>query len=155
MCDVWRIEMYVKSGDKRGHVIRTHLAFTMQESWCSQVLTQCSSHSSIDSYRPLPRQIYCLICNNTASLWKLTATHCTNQRDSKTETNLNKDNYIWDAIASPSSYPPVSERVSGWHSWKKCFCLRDPVFWGGIFLILRRNFPNMDEDFPNIEEKFS
>ena len=40
------------------------------------------------------------------------------------------------------------------HSWKKCFCLREPVFWGGIFLILRRNFP-MDEDFPNIEEKFS
>ena len=35
------------------------------------------------------------------------------------------------------------------HSWKKCFCLREPVFWGGnfliwtrIFLILRRNFPN-------------
>ena len=38
---------------------------------------------------------------------------------------------------------------------KKCFCLREPVFWGRIFLILRRNFPNMDEDFPNIEEKFS
>ena len=33
------------------------------------------------------------------------------------------------------------------HSCKKCFCLRDPVFWGGIFLILRRNFPNMDEKF--------
>ena len=41
------------------------------------------------------------------------------------------------------------------HSWKKRFCLREPVFWGGIFLILRRNFPNMEEDFPNIEEKFS
>ena len=41
------------------------------------------------------------------------------------------------------------------HSWKKRFCLREPLFWGGIFLILRRNFPNMEEDFPNIEEKFS
>ena len=30
------------------------------------------------------------------------------------------------------------------HSWKKCFCLREPVFWGRIFLILRRNFPNME-----------
>ena len=29
------------------------------------------------------------------------------------------------------------------------------VFWGGIFLILRRNFLYMKEDFPNIEEKFS
>ena len=38
---------------------------------------------------------------------------------------------------------------------QKVFCLRDPVFWGRIFLILRKNFPNMDEDFPNIEEKFS
>ena len=43
----------------------------------------------------------------------------------------------------------------GHHSCKKCFCLRDLVFWGRIFLILRRNFPNMEEDFPNIEEKFS
>ena len=41
------------------------------------------------------------------------------------------------------------------HSCKKCFCLRDPVFWGGIFLILMMNFPNLEEDFPNIEEKFS
>ena len=41
------------------------------------------------------------------------------------------------------------------HSCKKCFCLREPIFWGGIFLILRRKFPNMEEDFPNIEEKFS
>ena len=41
------------------------------------------------------------------------------------------------------------------HSCKKCFCLREPVFWGEIFRILRRNFPNMEEDFPNIEEKFS
>ena len=30
------------------------------------------------------------------------------------------------------------------HSWKKCFCLREPVFWGRIFLIWRRNFPNME-----------
>ena len=30
------------------------------------------------------------------------------------------------------------------HSCKKCFCLREPVFWGRIFLILRRNFPNME-----------
>ena len=30
---------------------------------------------------------------------------------------------------------------------KKCFCLREPVFWGGIFLILRKNFPNMEEIF--------
>ena len=41
------------------------------------------------------------------------------------------------------------------HSCKKCFCLREPVFWGGIFLILMMNFPNLEEDFPNIEEKFS
>ena len=41
------------------------------------------------------------------------------------------------------------------HSWKKCFCLRKPVFWGGIFRILMMNFPNLEEDFPNIEEKFS
>ena len=26
------------------------------------------------------------------------------------------------------------------HSCKKCFCLREPVFWGRIFLISRRNF---------------
>ena len=30
------------------------------------------------------------------------------------------------------------------HSWKKCFCLREPVFRGRIFLIWRRNFPNME-----------
>ena len=30
------------------------------------------------------------------------------------------------------------------HSCKKCFCLREPVFWGRIFLIWRRNFPNME-----------
>ena len=41
------------------------------------------------------------------------------------------------------------------YSCKKCFCLREPFFWGRIFLILRRNFPIMEEDFPNIEEKFS
>ena len=40
------------------------------------------------------------------------------------------------------------------HSWKKCFCLQEPGFWGRIFLILRKNFPNMKLDFPNIEEKF-
>ena len=34
--------------------------------------------------------------------------------------------------------------VSDNHSWKKCFCLREPVFWGRIFLIWRRNFPNME-----------
>ena len=29
------------------------------------------------------------------------------------------------------------------HSCKKCFCLRDPVFWGGIFFpIFQTNFPN-------------
>ena len=28
------------------------------------------------------------------------------------------------------------------HSGKKWFCLQDSVFWGWIFLILRRNFPN-------------
>ena len=31
-----------------------------------------------------------------------------------------------------------------WHSWKKCFCLREPVFWGSTFLILRLNFPNFE-----------
>ena len=57
--------------------------------------------TSIDSYRLprfLPRQIYhSLICNNTASLWKLTATHCTNQRDSKImrEKKINTDNNIF------------------------------------------------------------
>ena len=38
---------------------------------------------------------------------------------------------------------------------QKVFLSLGTCFWGGIFLILRRNFPNMDEDFPNIEEKFS
>ena len=33
------------------------------------------------------------------------------------------------------------------HSCKKCFCLREPIFWGGIFLILRRNFPHIEEKF--------
>ena len=33
------------------------------------------------------------------------------------------------------------------HSCKKCFCLREPVFLGRIFLILRRNFPNELSDF--------
>ena len=27
---------------------------------------------------------------------------------------------------------------------KSVFCLREPVFWGRIFLIWRRNFPNME-----------
>ena len=49
----------------------------------------------------------------------------------------------------------LEEMGAAHHSCKKCFCLREPIFWGRIFLILRRNFPNMDEDFPNIEEKFS
>ena len=44
----------------------------------------------------------------------------------------------------------------GWkHSWKKWFCLQDPVFWGWIFLILRMNFPNMEKDFPNFLDNFS
>ena len=34
--------------------------------------------------------------------------------------------------------------ITSVHSCKKCFCLREPVFWGRIFLILRRNFPNME-----------
>ena len=38
---------------------------------------------------------------------------------------------------------------------KRVFDSGNLFFLGGIFLILRRNFPNMDEDFPNIEEKFS
>ena len=33
------------------------------------------------------------------------------------------------------------------HSCKKCFCLREPVFGGEIFLILRRNFTNMEKEF--------
>ena len=36
------------------------------------------------------------------------------------------------------------------HSSKKWFFLRDPVFWGWIFLILMRNFPNMEKDFPTM-----
>ena len=36
----------------------------------------------------------------------------------------------------------VSIILTTWrHICKKCFCLREPVFWGRIFLILRRNFP--------------
>ena len=31
----------------------------------------------------------------------------------------------------------------------------ESCFLGRIFLILRRNFPNVEEDFPNIDEKFS
>ena len=38
---------------------------------------------------------------------------------------------------------------------KSVFASGSLFFWGRIFLILRRNFPNMEEDFPNIEEKFS
>ena len=45
---------------------------------------------------------------------------------------------------------------------QKVFLPPGKFFLGGIFLILRRNFPNMEEDFfimegdfPNIEEKFS
>ena len=30
------------------------------------------------------------------------------------------------------------------HSWKKCFCLREPVFRGSTFRILRLNFPNFE-----------
>ena len=48
----------------------------------------------------------------------------------------------------------ISQKYSEDHSCKKCFWLWEPVFWGWIFLIFRRNFPNMNEDFPNIEEKF-
>ena len=39
---------------------------------------------------------------------------------------------------------PLDPIRSNNHSCKKCFCLREPVFWGRIFLILRRNFPNME-----------
>ena len=46
-------------------------------------------------------------------------------------------------------------RIGGGHICKKCFCHREPFFLGRIFLILRINFPNMEEDFPIIEEKFS
>ena len=35
-------------------------------------------------------------------------------------------------------------RVKCVHSWKKCFCLREPVFWGSTFLISRLNFPNFE-----------
>ena len=31
-------------------------------------------------------------------------------------------------------------KFSAGHSWKKCFWLLEPVFWGWIFLIFRRNF---------------
>ena len=37
-----------------------------------------------------------------------------------------------------------SQRHSDAHSWKKCFCLREPVFCGSTFLILRLNFPNFE-----------
>ena len=66
----------------------------------------------------------------------------------------------WEVEPDSQSYPPKYgskniKRTFWDHSWKKCFCLWEPVFWGGILLILRRNFPNMEEDFPNIEEKCS
>ena len=35
-------------------------------------------------------------------------------------------------------------RISPLHSWKKCFCLREPVFWGSTFRILTLNFPNFE-----------
>ena len=68
--------------------------------------------------------------------------------------------------------PPSCESTSGskwkslakqgtvflWHYVKsqleKCFCLREPVFWGGIFLILRGNFPNMEEKFSYLNFPF-
>ena len=70
---------------------------------------------------------------------------------------------LWkDTIVKSVRDPPTallkiwtSKKKHNRHSWKKCFCLRDPVFWGGIFLILMMNFPNMEEDFSNIEKTFS
>ena len=47
---------------------------------------------------------------------------------------------------SPSVGPTVAKSVFG--SWNL-------FFEAEIFLKLRRNFLNMDEDFPNIGEKFS
>ena len=43
----------------------------------------------------------------------------------------------------------------GWAYLQKVFLPPGTVFLGRIFLILRINFPNMEEDFPIIEEKFS
>ena len=46
-------------------------------------------------------------------------------------------------------------RIGGGHICKKVFLPPGTVFLGRIFLILRINFPNMEEDFPITEEKFS
>ena len=48
------------------------------------------------------------------------------------------------ALQYASLYASLYAGMPYSHSWKKCFCLREPVFWGRIFLILRRNFPNME-----------
>ena len=69
----------------------------------------------------------------------------------KQRMNKGKVNNHWNF----SCLPPIHFLITGNPQLQKVFCLRDPFFWGGIFLILRRNFPNMEEDFPNIEKKFS
>ena len=43
----------------------------------------------------------------------------------------------------------------GWGIVAKSVFASGNRFLGRIFLILRRNFPNMEEDFPNIKEEFS
>ena len=44
------------------------------------------------------------------------------------------------------TYCPLSgiTRIIRFHSGKKCFCLREPVFWGSTFLIFRLNVPNFE-----------
>ena len=58
-----------------------------------------------------------------------------------------------------NSYPPFVISLMSTHFQvivaKSVFESGSLFFLGGIFLILRRNFPNMEEDFPNIKEKFS
>ena len=44
-------------------------------------------------------------------------------------------------------YPQSPFNILCQHSWKKCFCLREPVFWGRIF-------PRFPQDFPKISSKF-